>query len=291
MGVPLRLAVSAAVLAALVFADQATSHMPVNQGIRDLNTWINSWVVPHALQKAVSFNHVLVTYLRNLIAGTLVYHISANLWGLWIYVISPPEGLQKPTRATILEQIYVAQTSIFSYVILPLFGSLASEKGWNLAYSSMSEVGLPMYSLYFAAFLFLVEVGIYWTHRWLHEIKFLYNNVHLPHHKYNKPNELSPYASIAFHPLDGILQALPYVLFTFVVPMHYLTSLVMLFFSGIWATSIHDAVNAVGTKVPIMGAHYHTAHHVYYKCNYGQFFVACDWYWNTLRVPKEKKAA
>jgi sterol desaturase/sphingolipid hydroxylase (fatty acid hydroxylase superfamily) len=50
---------------------------------------------------------------------------------------------------------------------------------------------------------------------------------------------MSPYASIAFHPLDGIMQASPYVIMLFVVPMHFLTSLVMLFFTGIWAMNIH----------------------------------------------------
>lgn len=51
--------------------------------------------------------------------------------------------------------------------------------------------------------------------------------------------QMSPYASIAFHPLDGIMQASPYVIMLFVVPMHFLTSLVMLFFTGIWAMNIH----------------------------------------------------
>ncbi len=32
--------------------------------------------------------------------------------------------------------------------------------------------------------------GIYWMHRSLHTYKFLYNHVHLMHHKYNKPEEV-----------------------------------------------------------------------------------------------------
>lgn len=43
-------------------------------------------------------------------------------------------------------------------------------------------------------------------HRTLHENKFLYKYVHALHHKYNKPSTLSPWASVAFNPLDGILQ-------------------------------------------------------------------------------------
>lgn len=47
---------------------------------------------------------------------------------------------------------------------------------------------------------------IYWMHRTLHTNKFLYKYVHALHHKYNSAETLSPWASIAFNPLDGVLQ-------------------------------------------------------------------------------------
>jgi lathosterol oxidase len=50
---------------------------------------------------------------------------------------------------------------------------------------------------------------------------------------------MTPYASIAFHPLDGICQASPYVFLTFLLPTHYITSSIMLFDTGIWASNIH----------------------------------------------------
>jgi hypothetical protein len=37
-------------------------------------------------------------------------------------------------------------------------------------------------------------------------------------------------------------QACPYVIFLFVVPVHYFTHVFLLFFSGVWATNIHDAL-------------------------------------------------
>ncbi len=40
---------------------------------------------------------------------------------------------------------------------------------------------------------------------------------------------------------------------------------------------------------PFMGAKYHTAHHVYYSCNYGQFFTFWDKFYGTLRVPGETR--
>lgn len=41
-------------------------------------------------------------------------------------------------------------------------------------------------------------------HRYLHDNRFLYKLLHKPHHIYN--NNLTPFAGLAFHPIDGMLQ-------------------------------------------------------------------------------------
>lgn len=41
------------------------------------------------------------------------------------------------------------------------------------------------------------------------------------------------------------IQASPYVIGLFIVPVHYFTHVGLLFFSGVWATNIHDAVVSV----------------------------------------------
>lgn len=79
-------------------------------------------------------------------------------------------------------------------------------------------------------------------HRKLHTNKFLYKYIHGLHHKYNKHETLTPWASIAFNPIDGMLQASPYVVGLFFIPVHYYTHVFLLFFSGVWATCIHDSV-------------------------------------------------
>merc|ERR1711998_161572 len=143
------------------------------------------------------------------------------------------------------------------------------------AYFYIDEVGgWGYFWVYFVLYIACVELGIYWMHRTLHTNKFLYKYVHGLHHKYNQALTLTPWASIAFNPLDGILQASPYVFFLFFVPVHYFTHVFLLFFSGIWATNIHDAV--WGDSEPVMGAKYHTVHHTHFHYNFGQFFVFCD---------------
>jgi sterol desaturase/sphingolipid hydroxylase (fatty acid hydroxylase superfamily) len=67
--------------------------------------------------------------------------------------------------------------------------------------------------------------------------------LHRPHHKYNKEHTLSPFAGLAFHPFDGMLQALPYSVTLFFCPMHFLTHELLLFATGVWTTNIHDCIH------------------------------------------------
>jgi Delta7-sterol 5-desaturase len=105
------------------------------------------------------------------------------------------------------------------------------------------------------------------------------------HHKYNKEHTLSPFAGLAFHPIDGILQALPYALTLFIVPMHFLTHEFLLFATALWTANIHDNIN--GNVQPIMGAGWHTIHHTSYRHNYGHYFVFMDSFFGTLISPAE----
>lgn len=98
---------------------------------------------------------------------------------------------QMPTRATFIDQIITAQTAIFSYAILPLFAAFLAERGLSRTYYYVSEVGWPTYIACTLLYLVLVEICIYWIHRWLHEVKFLYKNVHRMHHLYKSAEEVS----------------------------------------------------------------------------------------------------
>lgn len=99
---------------------------------------------------------------------------------------------------------------------------------------------------------------------------------------------MSPFAGLAFHPLDGMAQAAPYLIGMFLMPVHFWTHQAMLFFTGVWTTNIHDAL--VGNTEPVMGSKYHTYHHVWYKNNYGQIFVFFDWIHDTLTDPESEEA-
>ena len=239
------------------------------------------------------YGYFVGCYMRDLVAGTAVYWITGFIWHISIYYILGNQLFSKenrdlPTSSIILDQMMLAQFSLFCYAALPLLAEFLIEYNYTKVYFYTEQVGgWGMYVAFLVLYITCVEIGIYWMHRTLHTNKFLYKYVHGLHHKYNKATTLTPWASLAFNPLDGILQASPYVICTLFIPVHYFTHLFLLFFSGIWATNIHDAL--WGDTEPIMGSKYHTVHHTHYHYNYGQFFIFCDWFWGTLKIPDREK--
>uniref|UniRef100_A0A7S2GVH5 Fatty acid hydroxylase domain-containing protein n=1 Tax=Octactis speculum TaxID=3111310 RepID=A0A7S2GVH5_9STRA len=298
------LAIFASVTAAL---EAASAFVPImeaaspalNNPYFAFNNWVNHILFPSKILESTDsmfgaeWGYYAICYIRDLFAATFLYYTTAGIWHIYIYNIKGDQffvqqGYPMPSTEIIREQIMVAQMSIFCYAALPVFSEWLIEHNYTLVYWSISEIGgWPQYLIFTAIYLSLVEIGIYWMHRTLHTNKFLYKYVHGLHHKYNKRQLLTPWASIAFNPLDGILQASPYVVALFLVPCHYLTHVAMLFFTAIWATNIHDALD--GNTEPIMGSKYHTIHHTHYMVNYGQIFIFCDWYWGTLRESTKRK--
>ncbi|GAV85551.1 FA_hydroxylase domain-containing protein [Cephalotus follicularis] len=232
--------------------------------------------------------HLWQTWLRNYIAGNLLYFVSGFLWCFYVYYLKrnvyfPKDAI--PTNKAMALQIYVAMKAMPWYTALPTFSEYMIEHGWTKCYSSIAEVGWLAYITYLVIYLTFVEFGIYWMHRELHDIKPLYKYLHATHHIYNKQNTLSPFAGLAFNPIDGILQALPHTIALFIVPTHFTTHIVLLFAEGIWTANIHDCID--GNLWPIMGAGYHTIHHTTYRHNYGHFTIWMDWLLGTLRDPKD----
>lgn len=271
---------------------------PLGNPCRNFNAWINSflfstsfatWFI-HKLGDNLEWSHYLLCYLRNFIAGCFVYYGTAGVFHYFCYVhpqskqIFEAQGRTRPTWETIKGQIKLSQASLIIYTMLPVFDEFLIENDYTKVYFTVDEIGgWQKHIATMVFYFFCVEIGIYWMHRTLHTNKILYKYIHLQHHDYNKPETLTPWASIAFNPIDGILQASPYVYLLPFIPCHYLTHLGMVFFTAVWATYIHDAMD--WNVDPIMGSKYHTIHHTHYIYNYGQIFTFCDWFWGTLRLP------
>ncbi|KAL7581551.1 hypothetical protein ACA910_022114 [Epithemia clementina (nom. ined.)] len=271
-------------------------NQPLSNPSRNLNAYINSIIIPNRWGSQLSdmfglvWAHYVLCYIRNLIFGMIVYYGVAGIFHYFCYVHPSAQdtfenrGRIRPSNDIMWDQIKLASASLILYVLLPVVDEYLVESGWTQAYFTVEEIGgWSSYIFYMVLYFSVVEIGIYWMHRTLHTNKWMYKHIHVLHHKYNKPETLTPWASLAFHPLDGILQASPYVFVLYIVPCHYLTHFLLLFFTAVWATYIHDAMDA--NLDPIMGSKYHTVHHTHYIYNYGQVFTFCDRIWGTYREP------
>jgi lathosterol oxidase len=132
----------------------------------------------------------------------------------------------------------------------------------------------------------------------------IYRTIHKPHHKWlSKYSQSSPFyatqrcivptpfASHAFHPVDGYLQSVPYHLFIFLFPLHRLLYLGLFVAVNFWSIfvcllfllaraewaphiifQIHDSDMITGHAFEkiINGPAHHTLHHLYFTVNYGQ---------------------
>ncbi|CAL9046517.1 delta(7)-sterol-C5(6)-desaturase-like isoform X1 [Musa acuminata AAA Group] len=253
--------------------------------------WYNG-IVLDGLLPGVAWRRLprpLQSWLRNYIGATTLYFVSGFLWCFYIYYLKRNVYVPKdaiPSNKAMILQIIVAMKAMPWYCVLPTLSECMVENGWTRCFSSIREVGWPAYTVYLISYLVIVEFGIYWAHRELHDIKPLYKYLHATHHVYNKQNTLSPFAGLAFHPLDGILQAVPHVIALFLIPTHFMTHMLLLFCEAVWTANIHDCIH--GKIWPVMGAGYHTIHHTTYRHNYGHYTVWMDWMFGTLRDPEEE---
>ena len=256
--------------------------------------WKNDLVLgatlPEAWRAAVgAWPRLLRSWLRNYIGGNLLYLACGGLWMYYAYFVwgrdlFPKGGI--PSAQQVRQQVNVSLFAIPIYSLLPSLTEHVVEKGWTVAYADLTVYSPLAYLAFFIVYMALVEWMVYWMHRLLHDIRPAYFALHVSHHIYNDNNALSPMAGLAFDPIDGVLQALPYSLLLFFVPMHMMTFEMLFFATCIWTTNIHDCLD--GKCEPIMGAAYHTIHHTSYKFNYGHYFIYVDQILGTLKVPKRE---
>lgn len=183
-----------------------------------------------------------------------------------------------------LEISYASKSiPIMAIFTVPLF--MLELYGYSRLYMDSSpglaEIGFIVLSV--ISFLMFTDGTIYWIHRFLHH-KLVYKYIHKPHHWWKLP---TPFASHAFHPVDGFLQSVPYHIYPFIFPLHKVPYLVLFVFVNVWTVSIHDGDYRVPNllKPFINGSAHHTDHHLYYKYNYGQFFTLWDRIGGSFRYP------
>ncbi|KAL4881561.1 hypothetical protein BJY04DRAFT_218011 [Aspergillus karnatakaensis] len=209
-----------------------------------------------------------------LIGSTIVYHTMFDK-----RLLRHPHILKNQMRQEVRQG--VTSIPIIAVLTAPFF--LAEIRGWSKLYDFASEAPFPAYTwLQYPLFVAFTDCGIYWIHRYEHH-PLVYRWLHKPHHKWVVP---TPFASYAFHPLDGWAQSLPYHIFPFLFPLQKSAYLGLFVFVTVWTVLIHDG-EYISHSAIVNGAACHTMHHLYFNYNYGQFMTLWDRLGGTYRLPKE----
>ncbi|KAF9379148.1 c-5 sterol desaturase [Podila verticillata] len=209
---------------------------------------------------------------------------------LYSHIHSVPKVVFNPPTTPIQESMAALigissghlRTSQMDLMAEPCSGALACIREMASTMSKPWMDGWGYVAVSAVLFVLFTDFGIYWAHRVLHH-PLLYRRFHKPHHKWVVP---TPFASHAFHFVDGYIQSLPYQIVLFVVPLHKYLYFALFTFVNLWTVLIHDNEFFVFSDIFNSAAH-HTAHHLYFSYNFGQYFTFWDKLGGTYRSPDE----
>ncbi|XP_004716327.1 lathosterol oxidase [Echinops telfairi] len=209
------------------------------------------------------------------IGAFILYFTFASLNYYFVYdhsLMKHPQFLKnqvsREIKSTVLSLPWISLPTVALFLL--------EVRGYSKLYDDLGEFPDGWLQLIGSVIAFLVftDMMIYWIHRGLHH-RLVYKSFHKPHHLWKIP---TPFASHAFHPVDGFLQGLPYHLYPFLFPLHKVAYLSLYILVNIWTISIHDG----DFRVPqilrpfINGSAHHTDHHLFFDYNYGQYFTLWD---------------
>ena len=257
----------------------ALHKLPGNpQPIPDLlpETSLSYWARDYVVRQTISLSFVTVAGI------VFLYFVFAGLSYKYLFnhdMMHHPRFLKNQVKLEIQSSLRAFPS--ITFLTLPWF--VAEVLGYSKLYDDVSEYGWGYFFLSIAMYLFFTDYLIYWIHR-IEHIPVIYKHIHKPHHKWIIP---TPFASHAFHPIDGYAQSIPYHLFIFIFPLHRKLYLALFVAVNFWSIFIHDSDMITGHALEkvINGPAHHTLHHLYFTCNYGQYFTWADRVGKSYRQP------
>ena len=115
----------------------------------------------------------------------------------------------------------------------------------------------------------------YWAHRMLHT-KTLYRLVHHVHHR---NIDVGPWSGVSQHPIEHALMFASMLLHWVIGahPLHMIFQGQFVTFASIMAHGgFEDIVIKDGVTIPAYGNYWHSLHHRYFECNYGEPEIPLD---------------
>jgi Delta7-sterol 5-desaturase len=186
---------------------------------------------------------------------------------------------QRSTPPIIRQEIKNSIITILIFAIIDVALYIAQLNGYSQIYDNVSEYGWVYFVLSILIMILLHDAWFFFTHRLMHH-PILFKHIHKVHHQSTDP---SPFAAFSFHPLEAIVEAGAYIIFSFLFPVHL--------FALLGWQLIQMTLNVIGHlgyeiypkgfnthwlfrwKTP---STHHNMHHSKFNGNYGLYFTWWD---------------
>lgn len=153
-------------------------------------------------------------------------------------------------------------------------------------YLKIDQFGIGYFLLSIVLMIVVHDAYFYWMHRLMHQ-KLWYRFVHKIHHHSTNP---SPWAAMAFHPFEAVMEGSIIVVIAFMFPVHPLAIGIFLLFMMVYNVYGHlgyelypKGFSKTSVGKWINTSVNHNLHHQYFTGNYGLYFLWWDRWFATLR--------
>ena len=233
---------------------------------------------------------LLVIFLRYLILASFAF--------LFYYVIRKKSWRFKkiqinfPDQQDYLREFAYSVTTTFVFAAVGYLMFLSPVVQYTKVYYSLADYGTAYFLLSIVWVIFLHDTYFYWMHRLMH-YKLVFRIVHRVHHLSTNP---SPWAAMAFHPLEAVIEAGILVIVPFLFPIHPLAIGIFLLLMMAYNVYGHLGYELYpkGFSRSFIGKWINTSvnhnmHHQYVNGNYGLYFLFWDRLMGTIQPQYDRQ--
>ncbi|MCH1585140.1 MAG: sterol desaturase family protein, partial [Flavobacteriales bacterium] len=161
---------------------------------------------------------------------------------------------------------------------------------WLMANGYVPTITLNSNPILFCAIIVALPIWsafhFYWVHRLLH-VPFLYTRVHSLHHR---NINIGPWSGFSMHPVEHLLYVSSMCIHWILPssPIHIAYHVMYLAPGAAMTHTGYEALLIKDKRQLELGTFYHTLHHRYYECNYGNQEMPWDRWFGTFHNGTEE---
>lgn len=222
----------------------------------------------------------------------LRYFILASVAFLIFYVFRRRKKFFKKIQPKLPGNKDYLREILYSCITAAVFASIGyivfvtPVSHYTQAYFDISKHSSAYFLFSILLMILVHDTYFYWTHRWMHR-RSVFKIVHRVHHLSTNP---SPWAAMAFHPIEAVIEGSVIALIAFLFPVHPLAIGIFLLFMMIYNVYGHLGYELYprGFSKTRLGKWVNTSvnhnmHHQSVQGNYGLYFLWWDRWMNTLQ--------